>query len=94
MKIRDYFLLGLSYNLDKKRHWVNSLISIVVEDTRPIEYPCKLIYEDDTLSFIHPETQERVYIDDYIPVENPSISEMPLNLNRTTSKTTKAMVQR
>ena len=71
MKIRDYFLLGLSYNLDKKRHWVNSLISIVVEDTRPIEYPCKLIYEDDTLSFIHPETQERVYIDDYIPGREP-----------------------
>ena len=67
MKIRDYFLLGLKNNLDLKRHWVNSLISIVTKETKPEDYPYRLIYEGEVLYFIDPETQAKVYIEEYIP---------------------------
>lgn len=71
MKLRDFFLLGLSQGMGKKRHWMNSLFAIVYNPPKEQQYPYQVHIQDQQMYFHDPFTNAIVELDDYVPERAP-----------------------
>ncbi|ARV76755.1 putative RNA polymerase beta subunit [Pseudomonas phage Phabio] len=71
MKLRDFFLLGVKAGMGRKRAWMNLLFNVVYESNlkRPIMYQPHI--ENDEMYFYMPDSNEKIYIEDYIPGRAP-----------------------
>lgn len=67
MKLRDFFLMGLKAGLGRKRAWMNLLFNVVYESNlkRPLLY--QPFFEDDAMYFYLPNSNEKIFIEDYQP---------------------------
>lgn len=71
MKLRDFFLLGLKAGMGRKRAWMNLLFNVVYESNlkRPLMY--QPFIENDEMYFYMPNSNEKVFIEDFIPGRAP-----------------------
>lgn len=72
MKLREYFLLGLSKGLAANRHWVNSLFTQLMTWEKEQRYELQLFKnEEGNLYFYRGVEDEVVYLEDHIPGRLP-----------------------
>ena len=74
MNKREFFLKGLRAGACKKRPWVMSLFTVIIQDA-PREsmpdYPYRTFFNEQGMCFIDPENNnELTYIDDYVKGES------------------------
>lgn len=72
MLLRDFFLLGLKAGMGRKRAWMNLIFNVVYESNlrKPLKY--QPFFENDTMFFYMPDTNEKVFIEDYVPGRAPA----------------------
>lgn len=71
MKLREFFLFGLKKGLGRKRAWMNMLFNVVYESNVKSHVPYLPFVENDEMYYIDPNTNEKVFIEDYIPGRAP-----------------------
>lgn len=71
MKLRDFFLLGVRAGMGRKRAWMNLLFNVVYESNLPRPLMYQPHFEKGEMYFYMPNSDEKIYIEDYIEGRAP-----------------------